>query len=149
MGQQLNLGEAEIKKFWSVRQPQMLTFFDALEKREHWPCKEIERDLSDLVEEVIGLLDRQETEQGADDAVFRARVREMNKVLSAFPCSAAAYLMVWTDREYGQLIYFLLSDCYEGSQESPECNVMWQRAQVMSRYLMLKEIVEDILQGTI
>lgn len=149
MGQQLKLSPAELRQFWAVRQPQMLSFFEVLEKREHWPCKEIERDLSGLVEEVISLLDEHEADTGAEDPAFQHQLRAMNKILAAFPCTAAAYVMVWTEREFGQLIHYMLTDCHRGSQDSAECNVMWQRAQVMARYLLLKEIVEDIIDGSL
>jgi len=138
-----------VRKFWTERKPSLLAMLDAMEKREHWPPRNLPPELGPLLGESFDLLELVEQKRSDKDPFVRDCVRELTENLAALPSATATYILVQVDEAYSQVAYQLLRDSHDGAPVSPECNVMWQRAMILARFHLLRDIAKEVSEGVI
>lgn len=144
-----DLDLSAVRAFWTERKPSLLALLDAMEKREHWPPKEVPDSLGPLLGESFDLLEKVEQARSDKDPFVRDCVRQLTENLAALASATATYILMQADMNYGQVAFQLLRDSHDGQMESPECNVMWQRAMMLARYNLLRELAKDISEGVV
>lgn len=144
-----HLDVAAVRAFWAERRPNLLAMLDAMEKREHWTPKDLPPELGGLLGENFDLLDRIERVRSDRDQFVQSCVRDLTEALAALPSATATYVLVHVDEDYSGVSYQLLRDSYDGAGESPECNVMWQRAMILARFNLLREVARDVSEGAV
>lgn len=142
----VHLTPEKVRAFWAAREPRLLAFFDAMDNREHWPLRNIDEALSSLYLEAARLLGKVEQEEG-DTPLLSDGISKLLEAAAALPCSASTVFFEWLSKQHAQLPYFILERAHRHRLSDPNASVLWQRAEMIARHQILKEIVADITHG--
>lgn len=142
----IQLTPEKVRAFWAAREPRLLAFFDAMDNREHWSIRNIDEVLSNLYLETAALLARVEQKEG-ESPLIESAISKLLEVAAALPCSASTVFFEWLSKQHAHLPYVMLEKAHRQRASDPNCSVLWQRAEMIARHQILKEIVADITLG--
>ncbi len=136
----------KVRAFWAAREPRLLAFFDAMDNKEHWSIRDISEEFSSLYLNTAELLCRSEKEIG-ESPLLREGINKLVVAAAALPCSASTVFFEWLGDQHPLLPYLMLEHAHRNRDEDPYCSVVWQRAEMIARHQILKEIVAEITGG--
>ncbi|WP_455233557.1 type IVB secretion system protein IcmW [Geopseudomonas aromaticivorans] len=137
-----------VREYWAAQRPSLLAMLDNMEKSEFWSVKEIPDPpaFAGLLQQSLTLID--ELTRVSDRSVeVRECLQMFNGIMAALPTATAMYVLLQADQNYGAVSYELLKLCHDNVDESPECNVMWQRVMMLARYQLLMDVTRAITEG--
>jgi hypothetical protein len=146
-GKPVDLTPEAVQAFWAEREPRLLSFFQEMDNKEHWSIRDIAPEFSALYAEIGELLSSHEQLQGLDNPLVKEGVARLTSAAAALPCSASSVFFEWIGEMNQYLPYGMLKHAHEQHQANPDCSVIWQRARMVARYQILKDIVADITGG--
>lgn len=142
----VQLTPEKVRAFWAAREPRLLAFFDAMDNREHWPLRDIDETLSNLYLETAKLMAKLEQEVGGTPLINEG-ISKLLEAAAALPCSASTVFFEWLSKQNPQLPYAILERAHKHRSDNPNASVLWQRAEMIARHQILKEVVADITGG--
>jgi hypothetical protein len=146
-GKPVDLTPEAVRLFWAEREPRLLSFFDEMDNKEHWSIRDISPELGDLYGETAELLHAHEQLKGLEDTLVEEGITRLTNAAAALPCSASSVFFEWISNKSEYLPYGMLKHAHENHLTNPDCSVIWQRARMIARYQILKNIVADISAG--
>ncbi|EMA2592525.1 hypothetical protein [Pseudomonas aeruginosa] len=140
----IDLTPGSVQAFWKEREPKLLSFFEQMDNKEHWALRDIDAEFSALYAEVAHLLQVYEQSRGLEEPLVAEAVSQLTAAAAALPCSASSRFFEWVGEQSLELPYILLEHAHQNSKLDPNCSVIWQRARMIARYQILKDIVAEI-----
>lgn len=143
----VDLTPGAVQAFWAEREPKLLSFFQEMDNKEHWSLQDVDHGLSTLYSDIAQLLHTFEQSNGLENALVQEGVSQLTAAAAALPCSASSKFFEWLGERSFELPYALLEHAHQNFRDDENCSVIWQRARMIARYQILKDIVTEITGG--